>query len=294
MEIRVLRYFLMIAREGNITKAAEILHITQPTLSRQLMQLEEELGVKLFYRNNHKIRLTEDGELLKKRAQDIVTLTERTEQEFAAKREEYISGEVVIGSGETRSIEVLAKAVSLFRADYPLVTFDFYTANADDVKERLDKGLVDIGLVTEPVDVSKYHFIRLPSKEKWGVLVRADAPLAKKEEVTPQELADIPLLVVKRPIVKSELESWFGECYSRIRIVGTYNLLNNAAAMVENGMGAALCFSLGNPYENLKFIPLVPAVQTGSVLVWKKEHTLSKAAERFLERLKAYLKGIEN
>lgn len=292
MEIRVLRYFLMVAREENITRAAKLLHITQPTLSRQLMQLEEELGIQLFYRSNHKIYLTEDGMLLKKRAQDIVELADRTEREFAVKYEEDLSGEILIGSGETGSIQTLASRVAQFREEHPSVRFDFYTANADDVKERLDKGLLDIGIVTEPVDISRYHFLRLPQKEQWGVLVREDSALAEKTEVAPQDLADIPLLVVRRPLVKHELEGWFGEYYSQIQVAGTYNLINNAAVMVEHGIGAALCFLIGNTYENLKFIPLSPKMETGSVVVWKKEQKLSRAAECFLEELRRYLKGI--
>ncbi|MDO4288735.1 MAG: LysR family transcriptional regulator [Eubacterium sp.] len=292
MEIRVLRYFLTVAREENITKAAELLHITQPTLSRQLMQLEEELGVKLFHRSNHKINLTEDGMLLKKRAQDIVALTDRTTREFAAKYEEGLSGEIVLGSGETKNMHLLARLVADFRAAHPQVQFDFYTANADDVKERLDRGLIDIGLLTEPVDISRYHFIRLPYKERWGVLLREDSPLAQKTEIVPEDLAGVPLLVAGRPSVKNELEGWFGEVGGQLQIAGTYNLVNNAAVMVENGVGAALCFPLGNIYEHLKFIPLSPRVETGAVVVWKKERNLSRAAECFLEALRQYLKSI--
>lgn len=292
MEIRVLRYFLMVAREENITKAAELLHITQPTLSRQLMQLEEELGTKLFKRSNHNIYLTEDGMLLKKRAQEIVMLADRTQKEFSEKEEENLSGEIVIGSGEARSVQDLAKVISSFQKENPLVRFDFYTANADDIKERLDKGLIDIGLLTEPVDISRYSFIRMKRKERWGILARADSELAKKVQITPKDLLHVPLLMVKRPMVKNELEAWFGDYYNEIHVAATYNLINNAATLVENGIGVALCFQIGNIYENLCFIPLSPDVETGSVLVWKKNQILSKASQHFLERLKKYFESI--
>ena len=174
MEIRVLRYFLMVAREENITKAAELLHITQPTLSRQLMQLEDELGTKLFKRSNHSIRLTEDGMLLKRRAQELVQLADKTEMEFK-RGEEVVSGNIAVGSGETNSVRELADIIGRFQKRYPLVQYDLYTANADDIKDRLDKGILDIGLLTEPVDIGKYNFIRLKRKERWCVLVRAGA-----------------------------------------------------------------------------------------------------------------------
>lgn len=291
MELRVLKYFLMTAREENITRAAELLHITQPTLSRQLQQLEEELGCKLFKRSNHSIYLTEDGMLLKKHAQDIIALAERAEKEFTDRQEE-IAGEIVLGCGESRSVRELAGIIAEFHKEYPGVQYEMYTANADDIKERLDKGLVDIGLLAEPVDIAKYNFLRLKRKERWGVLVREDSELARQDSVTPKDLTQVPLLMVKRALVKNELESWFGEYYHQIQVAGTYNLLNNAAAMVEKHIGAALCFHIGNYYENLKFVPLSPPLETGFVLVWRKNQVLSATVSCFLETLKKYIKGI--
>ena len=180
MELRVLKYFLMVAREENITKAASLLHITQPTLSRQLMRLEEELGTTLFRRSNHSIVLTDDGMLLKRRAREIVALAEKTEQEFSHK-EEALTGEIFIGCGETRNMSFLSRQIALFRKEHPLVQFNIYSANADDIKERIEKGLLDFGLLMEPVDIGKYEFIRMPQKEQWGVLVREDSPLAHRE-----------------------------------------------------------------------------------------------------------------
>lgn len=176
MELRVLKYFLMIAREENITRAAQLLHVTQPTLSRQIRELEEELGTKLFERSNHRIVLTQDGLLLRRRAQEIVELTERTEKDFAHKDEE-LTGEISIGSGETRSVSALAEVLSSFRQRYPRVRYRFYSGNADHIKERIENGTLDIGLFPEPVDISRYEFIRVPVREEWGVLTQEDSPL---------------------------------------------------------------------------------------------------------------------
>ena len=202
MELRVLNYFLMVAREENITRAAQLLHVTQPTLSRQLMQLEEELGVQLFHRGKHSVRLTEEGMLLRRRAQELVSLSEKTKQELQC-REEVPAGEIAIGCGETKSMSLLSSSMVSFRERYPLVQFSIYSAIADDIKERIEKGLLDMGLLVEPVDISKYEYIRLPVKERWGVLVREDSPLARKASVTPEDLLDIPLIMSRREPVKN-------------------------------------------------------------------------------------------
>lgn len=223
MELRVLNYFLTVVREENITKAAQLLHVTQPTLSRQLMQLEEELGVQLFHRGKHSVTLTEDGMLLRRRAQEITSLSDKTIAEFKNK-EEVTSGEILIGCGETRSMSILSDNIKRFREIYPLVQFHIYSATADDIKERLEKGLLDIGLLTEPVDISKYEFVRMPYKERWGVLVNSESQLYEKESVSPAELADIPLIMVQRNSVKNELASWFGDIYEQLDVAATYNL----------------------------------------------------------------------
>ena len=286
MEFRVLKYFLMVAREENITKAAALLHLTQPTLSRQLMQLEEELGVKLFHRSKHSIILTEDGMLLKRRAQEIISLSDKTVQELSHK-EDVLSGEIAIGCGETKNLLFLSEQIRKFRQKYPLVQFSIHSAIADDIKERIEKGILDIGLLMEPVDVGKYEFIRMPQKEKWGILVRKDSELAAKESINPKDLTNVPLIMVKRELVKNELVSWFGDYYEGLQIAATYNLILNAAAMVERGVGIALCFDLGVAfYEDLCFIPLTPTLETGSVLVWKKNQTLGAATSQFMRFLK--------
>lgn len=285
MEIRVLRYFLMTAREENITRAAELLHITQPTLSRQLMQLEEELGTKLFERSSHSIRLTEDGMLLRRRAQELVQLADSVEKEFRHSKEE-MSGTISIGSGETGSMQELAEIIWDFQEKYPLVQYDLYTATADEIKERLDKGLLDIGLLTEPVDIMKYSFIRMKRKEKWGILVRRDSKLAEKTSIGPSDLLDVPVFLAHRALVKNEIEGWFGDYYDQVQIAGTYNLINNAAVMVRNHIGVAFCFQLQSQFDDLTYIPIEPQIETGAVIVWKKAQIVSRTTHQFISFLK--------
>ncbi len=285
MEIRVLRYFLMTAREENITRAAELLHITQPTLSRQLMQLEEELGTKLFERSSHSIRLTEDGMLLRRRAQELVQLADSVEKEFRHSKEE-MSGTISIGSGETGSMQELAEIIRDFQEKYPLVQYDLYTATADEIKERLDKGLLDIGLLTEPVDIMKYSFIRMKRKEKWGILVRRDSKLAEKTSIGPSDLLDVPVFLAHRALVKNEIEGWFGDYYDQVQIAGTYNLINNAAVMVRNHIGVAFCFQLQSQFDDLTYIPIEPQIETGAVIVWKKAQIVSRTTHQFISFLK--------
>ncbi len=285
MELRILRYFLAVAREENITRAAALLHLTQPTLSRQLMQLEEELGVKLFRRSQYRIVLTEDGMLLRRRAQEIVELADRTEQEFLHRSSE-LSGEIAIGAGETRGMTFLSQQIRSFRAMHPQVRFRIYSANGDDIKDRIENGLLDMGLFVEPVEISRYAFLCLTEKDRWGVLVRKDSPLAALEGVSPQDLAGVPLLMSSRERVQSELESWFGEYWNSIEVAATYNLVLNAANMVENGVGVAIGFDLGNISDNLRFVPIDPKEESGVVLAWKKDKFFSPAASEFQQHMK--------
>ena len=290
MELRVLRYFQMVAREENITRAAQLLHVTQPTLSRQLMQLEDELGTKLFKRKNHSIFLTEDGMRLKKRCKDILELADQIDREFAGKQDGGISGKITIGSAETKSIADIAKVMEKFQEDNPLDQYEIYTANADDVKEKIENGTVDVGVLSEPVDISKFNFIRMNKKERWGILTRNDSDLAGKEYIEPKDLTGIPLIMVKRELVKNELGSWFGEYFDGLDIAAEYNLLNNAAILAQNNIGSVLCFDVGADYDNLKFIPLNPEVKTGLVLVWRKNQTLPEAVSEFIKKMKIYIK----
>jgi DNA-binding transcriptional LysR family regulator len=285
MELRVLRYFLAVAREENITKAAALLHLTQPTLSRQMMQLEEELGVQLFRRSRYHIVLTEDGMLLRRRAQELVDLADKTTREFVV-RETELMGEIAIGAGETQSMSFLSRAMVSFRERYPKVTFRIFSANADDVKERLDTGLLDMGLLTEPVDVGRYTFCRMKERDRWGVLVRLDSPLAQQDTVSPQDLEAIPLLISGRESVKRELANWFGDQWEQLQIAATFNLILNAANMVRCGVGTALSFDLNFSFDDLRFIPLSPVMDTGTVLVWKKDQVLTPAVEAFHQHIK--------
>jgi DNA-binding transcriptional LysR family regulator len=291
MELRVLKYYLTVAREENITKAAQILHVTQPTLSRQIMQLEEELGVKLFTRSNHNIILTDDGMLLKQRADQIVTLAEKTKREFS-RDEGGLTGEITIGSGEMYSFDYLAEILEAFKRENPLIRYDIYSGNADQIKDRIESGLIDIGLLLEPVDIGKYEFARIPGQEIWGVLVRRDSELAGRSEVCAEDLTDLPLLVAKRAIVQNELSSWVGANFEHLNIVATYNLINNTAAMVQKNMGVALCLKRCNLFEDLCFIPLKPELTARSVLVWKKNHMFSPATSAFLDFAEKYISGI--
>ena len=285
MELRVLKYFLAVAREENITKAAALLHLTQPTLSRQLMQLEEELGVQLFRRSRYHIELTEDGMLLRRRAQELVDLAEKTTREFTM-RETELMGEIAIGAGETRSMSFLSRAMVSFRERYPKVTFRIFSATADDVKERLDTGLLDMGLLTEPVDVGRYAFCRMKERDRWGVLVRLDSPLAGLDSVTPDDLEQVPLIISGRERVQRELANWFGDRWERLQIAASFNLILNAANMVRYGVGTALSFDLNFSFDDLRFIPLSPSMDTGTVLVWKKDQVLTPAVEAFHQHIK--------
>ncbi|WP_314723518.1 LysR family transcriptional regulator [Enterocloster bolteae] len=285
MEIRVLSYFLMVAREENITRAAQLLHITQPTLSRQLMQLEEELGVELFNRSNHRIILTEDGMLLKRRAQEMISLADKTKREFI-REENLLTGELSIGCGELCSVSRFSELIASFREKYPQVRYELYSGNADNIKDRIERGLLDIGLLSAPVDISKYEFVRMPEKETWGILVREDSPLAVKEAVRPEDLAGVPLLTAQREMVQNELVNWFGEYSEQMEIIMTYNLIYNAAMMVKQGIGAALCLKLENHFENLCFVPLSPVLELGSVLAWKKNQVFSPAAAAFIRHVR--------
>ncbi len=285
MELRVLEYYLMVAREENITRAAEMLHITQPTLSRQIAQMEDELGVKLFHRGKHNITLTEDGLLLKRRAQEMVELAEKTKKELTHDAKD-LGGTISIGSGEAKSMHLLAGMLAGFRRKYPKVNFDIYSATSDAIKERIEKGLIDIGLLMEPVDVGKYQFMRVSERIPWGVLVRKDCELAGKTSVKDSDLLGVPLIMARRDSVKNEIANWFGEYFDSLEIAATYNLLYNAAILAEHMNGAVLCMGNDYTFENMIFVPVEPRLETGSVLVWKKNQFLSPVTAEFIEYIR--------
>ena len=286
MELRVLRYFLTVAREENITRAAELLHVSQPAVSRQLAQLENELGVRLFVRSNHHITLTEEGLMLRRRAQEIVELAEKTQRDFHQHPTE-LTGEIAIGSGELRSFSMLGAMLSGFSALHPQVRYTLFSGNADHIKEKIENGTLDMGLLSMPVDLSKYDFLRFPVTEEYGVLVRADSPLTEKKLLAPEDLADVPLMLPERALVRSELANWFGDLYDRLNIRLTFNLAYNAAMPVRQGMGAALCLRLDCAYDGLTFVPISLTQQTGSALVWKKHQACSPAVSALLAHINA-------
>ncbi|MGC2872584.1 LysR family transcriptional regulator [Ihubacter sp. mB4P-1] len=295
MELRVLRYFLAVAREESITAAANQLHVTQPTLSRQLMDLEEELGKPLFLRGNRRITLTEEGRFLRKRAQEIIDLTDKTEAEFND-IDGMIAGDVHIGAGETQAIRLLAKTARRLRIEQPHIHYQLFSGNADDVTEKLDKGLLDFGIVIEPVDISKYDSLQLPYRDVWGVLMRKDAPLTQKDAVTPSDLAGLPLLCSRQALIKNDLSDWYNGDFEHLEIVARYNLIYNAALMVEEGMGYAITLDgLVNTTGDsaLCFRPLAPKLTAGLYLIWKKYQVFSKASEKFLACLREDLTQIE-
>lgn len=291
MELRVLRYFLAVAREENISAAADYLHLTQPTLSRQLMDLEAELGKKLFIRGNRKITLTEEGVLFRKRANEILDLVEKTEAEFRSV-DEILAGDIYIGGGESKAMRLAAQTARSLQMRHPAIHYHLYSGNADDVGERLDKGLLDFGILIEPFDRKKYDSLRLPTWDRWGVLMRRDSPLAGAELIYPEDLIDKPLLHSRQSKIQESLQAWFGCDLEKLNIVGTYNLLYNASLFVEEGVCYALCLdglinTTGD--SSLCFRPLANQVTAGMDLVWKKYQVFSKAAEKFLEAIQERL-----
>ncbi|MFB5511376.1 LysR family transcriptional regulator [Enterococcus casseliflavus] len=288
MELKNLTTFLAVAEKETISAAAKHLHLSQPSLSRQLMDLEKELGVTLFTRGNRKITLTENGLLFRKRAEEIVELLEKTRSEFLSPRDT-IAGNVSIGAGETYVIQLLGTIIKEIQAEYPNIKFHFYSGNADEVKERLDKGLLDFGVVISPADVKKYHSLRLPAKDTWGVLMRKDSPLAVKEVITPKDVWDVPLITSRQSLVSSELSKWLKKDLKKLTVVATYNLVYNASKLVEEGVGYGLTLDkLVNfaPDSPLCFRKLSPTLESNLDVIWKNTQVFSKASGLFLERMK--------
>ena len=292
MEFRVLRYFLTVAREGSITAAANSLHLTQPTLSRQLQDLEKELGQKLFIRGKYKVSLTPEGMILRKRAEEIVDMVEKTEAEFQSIKDT-VCGDIYIGCGETDSMKYVAQVMKELQDDYPEIKFHIFSGNAEDVTEKLDKGLLDFGVLIQPIDLSKYDNLPLPDKDVWGVLMRKDSPLAKKKTIKLEDLINLPLIASRQMSRKysdaSGFLDWFGEHFDNLNITATYNLVYNAGIMVKSGMGYAITLDkLVNTSgdSELCFRPLAPKLESGLDIVWKKYQVFSPAAKLFLDKLK--------
>ena len=291
MELRVRRYLLAVAREGNITAAANFLHLTQPTLSRQIKDLEEELGLQLLIRKSHRVTLTSEGMLLRKRAEEIISMVDKTKSEFSS-MEGTISGDIYIGGGETQAIRDIAEIIRDLRLSCPGVHCHLYSGNEEEVTERLDKGLLDFGILIQPADISKYNYINLPGRDIWGVIMRKDSPLASKKQIEKNDLMELPLICSRQAISAhlsgNKFDDWFGDDFDKLDIVTTFNLVYNAAVMVKAGVGYAL--SLDNLADtsadsDLCFRPLYPRLESGLNLIWKKYQIFSPAADLFLKEV---------
>ena len=291
MELRVLAYFLAVAREQSMIRAAKSLHLSQPTLSTQLKALEEELGKQLLIRGSkgtRKVTLTEEGMILRKRAEEILSLVQKTEREISFS-DQMIVGDVYIGTGETDAVRFIARAAKELYDSYPGIRYHISSGNADFVSEQLDKGLIDFGIVFGNVDHTKYNSIELPFRDIWGVLMKRDSPLAAQETVCPKDLWDKPLIISNQDDSKGALTAWISRELSELEIAATYNLLFNASLMVEEGLGYAIGLdkiinTTGN--DKLCFRPLSPQTEAGMHIVWKKYQVFSKASEKFMEKLK--------
>ncbi|MDD2956504.1 MAG: LysR family transcriptional regulator [Oscillospiraceae bacterium] len=290
MDLRVLRYFLTVAREKSIVKAAEALHVTQPTLSRQLRDLEDEFGARLFLRGSKTkgITLTEKGFLLRKRAEEIVELADRTQEEMNADDAE-VGGDIMIGGGESDAMRLVARVVNTLQQQYPDIHYHLFSGNAEDVKERLDKGLLDFGVFIAPVDLTKYETLQLPAQDRWGLIVRKDSPFAKRAFIAPEELIGIPLWMSRQVLTADMFEAFAGLHPGALNVIGTYNLVFNAALMVSEGAGCLLSLDKlvdTGPDSDLCFVPLAPARSSDLFIAWKKYQILGKAAEAFLKGMR--------
>lgn len=287
MEIRVLRYFLEVAREGSITHAAQRLHISQPTLSKQLKDLEGELGKKLFTRSSFSVRLTEEGMLLRKRAEDILDMVDKTEEEFKAFGA-VAGGDIYIGCAESEGIKHLARCIKAVKEQNPGIRVHLYSGDTNDLAGRLEQGLLDFAVIAQAVDLSKYNYLELPWADIWGVVLRRDDPLSAKESLGVEDLLDKPL-IVSRQGLREDLPRLFGEKVDRLNVTATINLAYNGAVLVREGIGYALTFDkLVNTSDesDLCFRPLAPRLWTQLYVIWKKYQVFSPAAELLLQEMK--------
>ncbi|MSA00921.1 LysR family transcriptional regulator [Lactonifactor sp. BIOML-A3] len=294
MELRVLQYFLAIAREQSIVRAAQSLHLSQPTLSTQIKNLEEELGKQLLIRGtkgSRKVTLTEEGMILRKRAEEILDLVKKTEKEVTLS-DDIVMGDIYIGTGETDAVRILARTAKILQNAYPGIRCHISSGNSTFVMERLDKGLLDFGIIFGTVDLKKYNTLRLPSKDVWGVLMRKDSPLASKNKISPEDLWDKPLILSQQEYKGGKIMQWLKLQETDLNIAATYNLIFNASLLVEEGLGYAIGFdkiinTSGN--SSLCFRPLTPGLEDEINIIWKKYQIFSKPAEKFIGKLQETL-----
>lgn len=289
MEIRVLRYFLAVAQEGSVTRAARALHLTQPTLSRQIRELEEELGQTLFSRGGRELSLTREGLLLRQRAEEIVGLAEITEKEFRSLGEKTVSGDLSLGCGESKALSFVTDALKVLQDEHPLIIPHFFSGNGEIVMDHLDKGLLDFAVLMGAENTERYSSLPLPNHDTWGLLMDKDDPMAQKKAITAEDLLDIPLILSSQSLSRDELSGWLGFPMSRLHIAATYTLLFNGSLMVRSGLGYALCFDHIAPSGKdspFAFRPLSPLLTSPLSLVWKKHQILSAPAEAFLAKIR--------
>ncbi|MBR6939405.1 MAG: LysR family transcriptional regulator [Clostridia bacterium] len=286
MEIRTLRYFLETAREENMTKAAELLHVTQPTLSKALKSLEDELGKKLFVRHSFSISLTDEGLLLRERAEDLINMADKIEKEFVS-FDDITGGEIYFGLAESYQIRYLVREISAFKQDYPNLHYHITSGDTEQVAEKLDKGLLDFAVLAEIPDRRKYNSLEFPERDIWGVVMSADLPLAKKKAIRAQDLIGLPLFCSGQGWEK-DIPHWAKENMEKLHLEGSFRLSYNASLFAKERLGYLLTFDkLVDTSESsgLVFRPLTPKLETKLFLVWKKHQTFSPIAERFLNRI---------
>lgn len=287
MDIRVLRYYLAICREGNMSRAAQALHVTQPTLSRQIADLERELGCELLIRGSRTVTPTEKGLYLRRRAEEIVSLADQTASELAH-NDEAVEGDVYIGAGESEGMRYVARVIRAFRERYPQICFHLRSGNSIDVVEWLERGLIDFAVLIAFPDINRFEHVRLHPTDAWGMLLPEGHPLAQRETVSPRDAAAVPLILSEQALETGELSQWFGDLKGNIKIAATYNLVFNAAQLVREGVGCALTLdnlvSTG-PETGLAFRLMYPPVVSPIDFAWKRSATHSTAAKLFLETM---------
>lgn len=287
MEIRVLRYFLEVARRGSITKAAEAVHVSQPSLSKQIKDLEYELGKKLFKRSNYSVKLTDEGLLLKRRAEDILAMVSKTTSEFKALTD-ITGGDIYIGCAESHLIGQLAQKIKVFKAAYPNLRYHISSGGTEQVTERLNRGLLDFAIIVEPPDLARYNHIEIKGTDVWGLLMRRDCPLANKKTITVDDLKGIDLICSEQSI-KNDIPRWCGEKIDTLNFVGTVNLFYNGAVFVKEGVGCMLTFDKladVSDESGLCFRPLEPKLENKMYFIWQKYQTFTPIAEKLIDYLK--------
>lgn len=295
MDIRVFKYFTAIVKAGNISKAAEQLHITQPTLSRQLKDLEEEVGSRLFVRGKREMILTDAGFLYYQRVKEILRLIEKAEQDLIAHKND-VAGLVSIACVETAAAIYLADKIEEFSLKYPFVQYDIYNGFSDDIKTRLDSGSIDLGILIEPVEAAKYEYIRLPIEERWGLLLNSLDPLASRDAVTIEEVRKLPLILTNRSIVKDDMENWLGVDSIKLNIFATQNLLTNTSLLLKRNLAYMIMVEGAytiRPISGLTFVPIIPKRTSSHVLAWRKNKVFNPATKLFLDLIKDFEKTKE-